>query len=66
MMPPSRIQWVIQTPVDTRAVGITRTVLVEIRRTKLGLRIQVGICVDITPPPVPRAVIPVNFTLELL
>ena len=57
MMPPCRIQWVVRTPVDTRAVGITRTVLIEIRRTKLGLRIQAGRCVYITPPPVTRAVI---------
>ena len=66
MMPPRRIQWVVQTPADTRAVGITRTVLVEIRRTILGLCIQVRIRVYITPPPVSRAVIPVHSTLELL
>ena len=66
MMPPCRIQWVIRFPVDTQAVCITRTVLVAKRRTKLGLLIQVGIFVYITPPPVPRAVIPVHSTLELV
>jgi hypothetical protein len=64
-VPPRRIQRVIHAPSNIRAVRRTRAVLVDIRRTKLGLSVQPGVRAYIAPPPASRMVIPVHPALEL-
>jgi hypothetical protein len=65
-MPPRRIQRVIRAPGNIRAVCSTRAILVDIRGAKLGLPVQAGERVYVTPPPVSMwSVISVHSALEL-
>jgi hypothetical protein len=65
-MPPRRIQRVVRAPLDICTVCLTSAVLVRKRRTRLDLPIQFRERVYITPPPIPRTVIPEYSTLELV
>jgi hypothetical protein len=65
-MPPRRIQRVIRAPGNIRAVCSTRAVLVDIRGAELGLPVQAGERVYVTPPPASMwSVISVHSALEV-
>jgi len=49
-MPPRRIQGVVLSPGNIRAVCSARVVLVDVSRAKLGLPVQPGVRVYVTPP----------------
>jgi hypothetical protein len=60
-MPPRRIERLVHTPGDIRAVRSARAVLVDICGAKLGLPVQPGIRAHVAPPPVLHEVIRFGF-----